>query len=581
MIEYINSENISDTNKTYDTVFIKTKFDYDDISDITPINKESKKLKLTYEVLKVASKSLKNGGLIFIYGAPKYLPFYADFLNNLQEGNCEYLFKYWIGLKFEDMFLEQPLPNSHIGLLMFLKTKKTKNPTPFNLNTKEYRIPYTNCSACGNNLKDWGGKKHLMNPLGTAVSDVWTDLKLDSKDLINPVQIIDRVHNLTITNGEKLLVVNEETKSFESGNYEIENAQFNNNNNNKKKKYDLNSFEYLNKVVKMDCVKFMSMIKEEYPDGIYDLAFADPPYNLEKNYSKYEDDKEDIEYIEWCNKWLNGMYDILKPGGSLLVLNIPKWAIEHYLNLAPKMNFRNWIIWDALSTPSGKILPAHYALLHFTKPITSNDNIAHTVKIEIDSREYCLRNSCISKRKLKNEDNKELLNDIWRDVHRIKHKKDRDSHPCQLPTKLMDRIIDIYSNKDDLVFDPFGGAGTTAISAKLMKRNFTITDIDGKYFDIANKNLNSIKENVIGELVYERSSIKYTKQNMVSQKQIEKDYLDICFKQNIAVDISNIKILDEILYSNIINFYPKGYKHLKKIANRQLENIDLLNQKEL
>lgn len=575
MIEYINSEKISDSDKIYDTIFIKTNFDLKDISDISPINKKSSKLKLTYELLKVSSNSLKNGGLIFIYGAPKYLPFYADYLNNLEEENSEYLFKYWIGLKFKDMFLEQPLPNSHIGLLMFLKTKKSKNPSTFKLNTKEYRIPYSNCSACGDNLKDWGGKKHLMNPFGTAISDVWTDLKLDSTDLINPVQIIDRVYNLTKTNGEKLLVVNEETKSFEFDNYEIEKTEVN------KKKFDLPSFEYLNKVVKMDCVKFMGMIKEEYPDGIYDLAFADPPYNLEKNYSKYNDDKEDIEYIEWCNKWLDGMYDILKPGGSLLVLNIPKWAIEHYINLAPKMNFRNWIIWDALSTPSGKILPAHYALLHFTKPIFYNDNITNTAKIEIDSREYCLRNKCITERKSKGEDNKELLNDIWRDVHRIKHKKDRDSHPCQLPTKLMDRIIEIYSDEGDLVFDPFGGAGTTAISARLMKRNFTITDIDEEYFDIANNNLNRIKENVKGELVYERSSIKNTKQNMVSQKQIEKEYLNICFKHNSAIDINRIKVLDEVLYNDIIDHYPREFKHLQKIAKRQLENIDLLNQREL
>lgn len=575
MIENINSEKILDLDKIYDTIFLKTDFSLKDISDISPINKTSSKLKSTYELLKVSSNSLKNGGLIFIYGAPKYLSFYADYLNNLEEENSKYLFKYWIGIKFEDMFVEQPIPNSHIGVLMFLKTKKTKNPTPFKLNTKEYRIPYSNCLACSDNLKDWGGKKHLMNPLGTAISDVWTDLELDSKDLNNPVQIIDRVYNLTKTNGENLLVINEKTNTVEIDNYEVEQTQA------KSNKFDVQNFEYLNKVVKMDCIEFMGKIKEEYPEGIYDLAFADPPYNLEKNYAKYEDDKEDIEYIEWCNKWLDGMYDILKPGGSLLVLNIPKWAIEHYINLAPKMNFRNWIIWDALSTPSGKILPAHYALLHFTKPSNSKENKTKTAKIEIDSREYCLRNRCIKERKSKGEDNKELLNDIWRDVHRIKHKKDRDSHPCQLPTKLMDRIIEIYSDEGDLVFDPFGGAGTSAISARLMKRNYTITDIDKEYFDIATNNLNRIRKNLLGELVYERSSVKNTKQSKVSQKQIEKEYLNICFKHNSAIDIERIKTLDRALYNDIIDYYPRGFKNLQKIANRQLENIDILNQREL
>jgi DNA modification methylase len=575
MLKYLNSDKILTQKEEFDTLFLNTSFSVDDLSDISPIDKNSERLKSTFELIENSYNSLKVGGLMFIYGAPKYLSFYADYLNNLEKEDATFLFKYWIGIKFQDMFLSQPLPNSHIGLLMYLKTKKTKNPTPFKLNTKEYRIPYSNCKACGDNLKDWGGKKHLMNPLGTSFSDVWTDLSLNKKELNRPERIIDRVYNLTVTNGENLLVINEKKIKNNSDSITLTKA------NNEVSKFDLQSFEYLNKVVKMDCVEFMSKIKKQYPQGIYDLAFADPPYNLEKNYLKYDDDKEELEYIDWCNKWLDGMYDILKPGGSLLVLNIPKWAIEHYVNLAPKMNFRNWIIWDALSTPSGKLLPAHYSLIHFTKPSTTDINKVKTNKINIDSREYCLRGRCIKQRKLIGEDKKEYLTDIWRDVHRIKHKKDRDFHPCQLPTKLMNRIIEIYSEEGDLVFDPFGGAGTTAISAKLNNRNYTITDIDDEYFDIAHNNLDKITETRQGEFVFERLSVKRPKESKVSQKQIEKKYLELCFKYNSAIDIEKIRGLDENLYNNINNYYPRENKYLVKIANRQLENIDILNQKDL
>lgn len=574
MLKYIKSDKILENKKEYDTLFINTSFTIEDLSDINPIEINDDYFKTTFELIENSYYSLKTGGLLFLYGAPKYLAFYANFLNNLEKEDTKFLFKYWIGIKFEEMFLNQPLPNSHIGLLMYLKTKTSKNPTPFRLNTKEYRIPYSNCKACGNNLKDWGGKTHLMNPIGTSLSDVWSDLNLDKNELNNPQKIIERVYNMTITNGKDMLIINENLKK----NKFVKEKSYTND---KVHKINIENFNYLNAVVKMDCIKFMDNIKELYPEGIYDLAFADPPYNLEKNYLKYDDDKEELEYIDWCNKWLDGMFDILKPGGSLLVLNIPKWAIQHYINLAPKMNFRNWIIWDALSTPSGKLLPAHYSLIHFTKPTSSNESNTITNKIEIDSRDYCLRNNCVKTRKLKKEDNKEVLSDIWRDVHRIKHKKDRDLHPCQLPTKLMSRIIEIYSKEGDLIFDPFGGAGTTAISAIMNNRNYTITDIDAEYFDIALTNLENIKKTNEGEFVFERKSVKRPKESQISQKQIEKKYIEICIKYNYALNIEEIERIDIDLYKDINNHYPRENNYLKKIAKRQLENLIDINQKDL
>ncbi len=59
----------------------------------------------------------------------------------------------------------------------------------------------------------------------------------------------------------------------------------------------------------------------------------------------------------------------------------------------------------------------------------------------LTSPEYCLRAKCLKQRKRSGDDNKVELTDIWSDIHRIKHKRDRDAHPCQLPEKLMERII--------------------------------------------------------------------------------------------------------------------------------------------
>ena len=56
-----------------------------------------------------------------------------------------------------------------------------------------------------------------------------------------------------------------------------------------------------------------------------DVIFIDPPYNLNKFYSEYKDNRRVDEYINWCNKWLSECIRVLKPSGSLFVINIPKF----------------------------------------------------------------------------------------------------------------------------------------------------------------------------------------------------------------------------------------------------------------
>jgi DNA modification methylase len=317
----------------------------------------------------------------------------------------------------------------------------------------------------------------------------------------------------------------------------------------------------------------MKELKEKFPDGIFDLAFADPPYNLEKKYSKYEDDMEDMNYIKWCNEWLEGMYEVLKPGGALLVLNIPKWAVYHHEFLCRKMNFQHWIIWDALSTPAGKLMPAHYSLLYFTKPGGAVKSNYEEFKL-IESRDYCLRMACIKKRKANGEDKKEKLSDIWKDVHRIKHKKDRDQHPCQLPIKLMNRIIKLFTNEGDMVYDPFGGAGSTAISAKLLNRNFIISELDKEYVEISNRNLGKIMLTTDGKSKYIRTTVNRKKDGEISKKEVEVAYLRLCQEEQKVLNQQEVTMLSPET-AELITKYEGSFKKLMNICKRQFEAMNL------
>jgi site-specific DNA-methyltransferase (adenine-specific) len=217
----------------------------------------------------------------------------------------------------------------------------------------------------------------------------------------------------------------------------------------------------------------------------------------------------------------------------------------------------------------GKLLPAHYSLLYFTKPGGSSK-----VNLEndqyIDSRDYCLRNSCIKKRKKLGNDRKEQLTDVWKDVHRIKHKKDRDHHPCQLPTKLMERIIKIFSNKGDLIFDPFGGAGTTAVAAKLLNRDFIVTELDEKYVEIAQKNLAKIKTNLYGDFIYERGSVIKLQVNGVPRKQVEKTYMTLCFSNNRTYSEEELRLVSPSTYDLVKN-YTGDFNKLISATKRMMD----------
>jgi len=54
-------------------------------------------------------------------------------------------------------------------------------------------------------------------------------------------------------------------------------------------------------------------------------------------------------------------------------------------------------------------------------------------------------------------------------------------HPARFPEKLVNDLIVSFSNKDDLVYDPFGGSGTSALMAKILERNFITSEISKEY----------------------------------------------------------------------------------------------------
>lgn len=231
-------------------------------------------------------------------------------------------------------------------------------------------------------------------------------------------------------------------------------------------------------MIEDDCLEVMKKIKTNSIDTI----FADPPFNLNKNYGKKSDDhKSEQAYIEWSRNWISESVRILKQGGSLFIYNIPKWNIINanflmFLN----MNFRHWIAVSSknnLPIPK-RLYPCHYSLLYFTKGKPTRFNRIRT-PLEVcrhcgkEIKDYGGHRNAINPKGLN-------LTDIWMDIQPVRHKKFKlnERKENQLSTKLIERAICLSTLPNDLVFDPFGGAGTTYAVCEKLKRKWIGTEIE-------------------------------------------------------------------------------------------------------
>ena len=205
-----------------------------------------------------------------------------------------------------------------------------------------------------------------------------------------------------------------------------------------------------------------------------DLVFADPPFNLDKDYgAEVDDDLAEQKYLEWCFVWLNEVVRILKPGASFFLYNLPKWNVRLGAWLCQYLEFKHWVAVDlkfSLPIP-GRLYPSHYSLLYFTKGLRANR--FSPPRIPIETCRHCggeLRDYGGYKDRM----NPAGVNitDVWTDLSPVRHSRFKRRIANELPLKMLDRILDTASQEGDLVFDPFGGSGTTYVAAELKLRRW-------------------------------------------------------------------------------------------------------------
>lgn len=232
----------------------------------------------------------------------------------------------------------------------------------------------------------------------------------------------------------------------------------------------------LGRLYQADCTKLLISLAAE----TVDLAFADPPFNLGKDYSsKINDDLAGDEYVHWCETWLREMIRVLRPGGTLMLWNLPKWNLPLGGFLSKHLTFRHWIAVDIkYALPiKGRLYPSHYSLLYFIKG--ARPAIFHPDRLPIACCRHC-GGEIKDYGGYKDKMNPKGVNiaDVWTDIAPVRHSRYKKREANALPLKLMDRIISMCTDPGSLVLDPFGGSGTTYAAAELTNRRWIGSELE-------------------------------------------------------------------------------------------------------
>jgi len=243
-----------------------------------------------------------------------------------------------------------------------------------------------------------------------------------------------------------------------------------------------------------DTFKVMGLL----PKDFVDLLIVDPPYNLRKDYhgNVFKKTNRD-EYRKFTVSWIEKVLPLLKKNASVYVCC--DWESSMVIGevLAEYFNVINRITWQR---EKGRGAKANWK------------NSMEDIWFATMSDEYTFNLEAVKIRKKvvapykkdgKPKDWEETEagkfrstcpSNFWDDISvPYWSMPENTAHPTQKPEKLLAKIILASSNKDDLIFDPFNGSGSTSVTAKKLCRHFVGIEQNEQYCVWAQKRLEMAK----------------------------------------------------------------------------------------
>ncbi|MGA2913912.1 MAG: site-specific DNA-methyltransferase [Methanoregula sp.] len=249
---------------------------------------------------------------------------------------------------------------------------------------------------------------------------------------------------------------------------------------------------FINRIICADARAALARI----PDQSIDLVITSPPYNFGHAYAQDPED-DTHEWNRYFEKLLGVWKEcvrVLRPGGRMAVNIQPLFSdyvpthhrISHQLAglgllwkaefLWEKNNYNaKYTAWGSWKSPSMPYIKYTWEFIEVFDKETHKKGGRHE-DIDITAEEF-----------------KEWVLGRWSFPPEIRMKE--FCHPAMFPEELPRRLMKLFSYKNDIVLDPFNGAGTTTLVAWKLHRRFIGIDVSHQYCDRAIQRLVAAGEN--------------------------------------------------------------------------------------
>lgn len=290
-----------------------------------------------------------------------------------------------------------------------------------------------------------------------------------------------------------------------------------------KELFNKTDFEYAQSeeamVIRDECISVLNKMK---PKTI-DLIFADPPYNIGKDFGNDSDLWQDrTAYLNWCYEWIDACFRVLKDNGTFYLMNstqniayLSVYLQEHYHVICD-------IVWsyDSSGMQSKKKFGSLYEpILMATKTSKSKYTFNHEA-ILVEAKTGAKR-GLIDYRKNppRPYNTQKVPGNVW-EFPRVRYKMEEyENHPSQKPEALLERIIKASSNQGETVLDPFGGSFSTCSVARKLGRKTIGIEMNPDYYRIGIRRtgISEIYEGMLLEKDKSRKTKNLSKQDHINR----------------------------------------------------------------
>lgn len=216
------------------------------------------------------------------------------------------------------------------------------------------------------------------------------------------------------------------------------------------------------------------------PDKSIDLLITDPPYIHEKGGRGKMLLGESLDRTKFNIKKMSDfgkeqIYDFLNT--TKRIMKKPQWYIFCSEKQIPY--YLNWTLENKFK----------FNILTWNKPLSIMNRERYSTNIEYIIRIYS-KGCALNKLDLEKDKSKTSYYSKYKVYSQIRGKQ--KLHPSQKPTEIIQEIIELSSNENDLILDPFMGSGTTGRVCLDTNRKFIGIELDGDYFNIAKNRIEEV-----------------------------------------------------------------------------------------